>query len=486
MSKDINITPVILCGGTGSRLWPLSRSAYPKQFVTLTGSESLFQQAVMRVSQLRTIDFNINDTLVVTNEEHRFIALEQLQQLDDTSAKLFLEPIGRNTAPALTMAAMLAEQDDKDPILVVTPSDQIIRDSDPFLQALDSCIKAANEDSIVIMGIVPNKAETGYGYIKHDVKVGNFNEFNVKQFTEKPTLEKAEQYVKSKDCLWNSGIFVVRASIWLNAIKSLRLDIFEATLNAFKKHTTDNQFIRSDQENFSKIPSESIDYAVIEKCNAAGIPLKVVPLDAGWNDLGSWDSLWSFEDKNEKGNVAHGDVVIEDTKDSLIHSTHRLVGVVGVENIIIVETADAVLVANRKNSQGVKAIVAKLDKEKRIEGTYHLKVHRPWGWYMTIDEGKNFKVKRIQVNPGASLSLQKHAKRAEHWVVVKGTARVENGDKEIILTENESTFIPLGELHRLSNPKKTPLEIIEVQSGEYLGEDDIERIEDNYGRKTND
>ncbi len=486
MNKDINITPVILCGGTGSRLWPLSRSAYPKQFVTLTGSESLFQQAVMRVSQLRTIDFNINDTLVVTNEEHRFIALEQLQQLDDTSAKLFLEPIGRNTAPALTMAAMLAEQDDKDPILVVTPSDQIIRDSDPFLQALDSCIKAANEDSIVIMGIVPNKAETGYGYIKHDVKVGNFNEFNVKQFTEKPTLEKAEQYVKSKDYLWNSGIFVVRASIWLTAIKSLRLDIFEATLNAFKTHTTDNQFIRSDQENFSKIPSESIDYAVIEKCNAAGIPLKVVPLDAGWNDLGSWDSLWSFEDKNEKGNVVHGDVVIEDTKDSLIHSTHRLVGAVGVENIIIVETADAVLVANRKNSQGVKALVAKLDKEKRIEGISHLKVHRPWGWYMTIDEGKNFKVKRIQVDPGASLSLQKHSKRAEHWVVVKGTAKVENGDKEIVLTENESTFIPLGELHRLSNPKKTPLEIIEVQSGEYLGEDDIERIEDNYGRKTND
>ena len=486
MNKDINITPVILCGGTGSRLWPLSRSAHPKQFVTLTGSESLFQQAVMRVSQLRTIDFNINDTLVVTNEEHRFIALEQLQQLDDTSAKLFLEPIGRNTAPALTMAAMLAEQDDKDPILVVTPSDQIIRDSDPFLQALDSCIKAANEDSIVIMGIVPNKAETGYGYIKHDVKVGNFNEFNVKQFTEKPTLEKAEQFVKSKDYLWNSGIFVVRASIWLNAIKSLRLDIFEATLNAFKKHTTDNQFIRSDQENFSKIPSESIDYAVIEKCNAAGIPVKVVPLDAGWNDLGSWDSLWSFEDKNERGNVVHGDVVIEDTKDSLIHSTHRLVGAVGVENIIIVETADAVLVANRKNSQGVKAVVAKLDKEKRIEGISHLKVHRPWGWYMTIDEGKNFKVKRIQVNPGASLSLQKHEKRAEHWVVVKGTAKVESGDKEIILTENESTFIPLGELHRLSNPKKTPLEIIEVQSGEYLGEDDIERIEDNYGRKTND
>jgi mannose-1-phosphate guanylyltransferase/mannose-6-phosphate isomerase len=486
MNKDINITPVILCGGTGSRLWPLSRSTYPKQFIALTDSESLFQQAVMRVRQLRTIDFNINDTLVVTNEEHRFIALEQLKKLEDTSAKLFLEPVGRNTAPALTMSAMLAQQDDKDPVLVVIPSDQIIQDTEVFVQALSSSIKAANEESIVIMGITPDKVETGYGYIKHDLKAGKFNEFNVEQFTEKPTLEKAKEYVESKKYLWNSGIFIVKASIWLNTIKLLRSDIFEATLDAFKKNIKDNQFIRPDKENFSKIPSESIDYAVIEKCNAAGIPLKVVALNAGWSDLGSWDSLWSFGSKNEKGNVTHGDVVIEDTKDSLIHSTHRLVGAVGVKDIIIVETADAVLVTNRKNSQGVKAIVAKLEIQKRTEGAYNSKIHRPWGWYMTIDEGKNFKVKRIQVNPGASLSLQKHSKRAEHWVVVKGTAKVENGDKEIILTENESTFIPLGELHRLSNPKKIPLEIIEVQSGEYLGEDDIERIEDNYGRKTND
>jgi len=486
MNKDINITPVILCGGKGSRLWPLSRSTYPKQFITLTDSESLFQQAVMRVRRLRAIDFNINDTLVVTNEEHRFIALEQLKKLDDTSAKLFLEPVGRNTAPALTMSAMLAQQDNKDPVLVVIPSDQIIRDTEVFAQALSSSIKAANEESIVIMGITPDKAETGYGYVKHDLKAGKFNEFNVEQFTEKPTLEKAKEYVESKKYLWNSGIFIVKASIWLNTIKLLRSDIFETTLDAFKKNIKDNQFIRPDKDNFSKIPSESIDYAVIEKCNAAGIPLKVVPLNAGWSDLGSWDSLWSFGSKNEKGNVTHGDVVIEDTKDSLIHSTHRLVGAVGVKDIIIVETADAVLVTNRKNSQGVKAIVAKLDIENRTEGAYHSKIHRPWGWYMTIDEGKNFKVKRIQVNPGASLSLQKHSKRAEHWVVVKGTAKVENGDKEIILTENESTFIPLGELHRLSNPKKVPLEIIEVQSGEYLGEDDIERIEDNYGRKTND
>ena len=486
MNKDINITPVILCGGTGSRLWPLSRSAYPKQFITLTGSKSLFQQAAMRLDQLRTIDSNVNNTLIVTNEEHRFIALEQLRQLDDASARLFLEPAGRNTAPALTMAAMIAEQDDKDSILVVTPSDQIIRDSDVFLHALRNCIKAANEDAIIIMGITPDKVELGYGYIKHDIKEGRFNEFNVEQFIENPTLKKAKEYVKSKNYLWNSGIFVVKANIWLNTINHLRPDIFEATLKAFKKNKKDNQFIRPDQEIFSKIPSESIDYAVIEKCKDASIPLKVIPLDAGWNDLGSWESLWSFEDKNENGNVTYGDVVIEDTKDSLIHSAHRLVAAVGLESIVIVETPDAVLVANRKNSQGIKAIVAKLDIKKRIEGTEHSKVHRPWGWYMTIDEGKNFKVKRIQVNPGASLSLQKHSKRAEHWVVVKGTAKVESGDKKIILIENESTFIPLGELHRLSNPENTTLEIIEVQSGEYLGEDDIERIEDNYGRKIND
>ena len=486
MSKKINITPVILCGGSGSRLWPLSRSTYPKQFISFTGSDSLFQQAVKRVSWIKTSDFNVNNTLVVTNEELRFIALEQLKKLGDTSSKLLLEPTGKNTAPALTAAALQAIEDNDDPILVVTPADQIVRDPDIFLKALTSCIKAANDESIVTMGVSPDKPEIGYGYIKHNNKSGNFNEFIVDKFMEKPSLDKAKEYIKSKNYLWNSGIFVVKANIWLNTIKSLRADIFEATLNAFEKNIKDNQFIRPDKENFSKIPSESIDYAVIEKCNAAGIPLKVVPLNAGWSDLGSWDSLWSFEDKNEKGNVTHGDVIIEDTRDSLIHSTHRLVGAVGMQDIIIVETADAVLVANRKNSQGVKDIVTKLNLEKRTEGIYNSKVHRPWGWYMTIDEGKNFKVKRIQVNPGASLSLQKHSKRAEHWVVVKGTAKVENGDKEIILTENESTFIPLGELHRLSNPKNVPLEIIEVQSGEYLGEDDIERIEDNYGRNTND
>jgi len=336
------------------------------------------------------------------------------------------------------------------------------------------------------MGITPDKAEIGYGYIKHGTKEGRFSEFNVEQFIEKPTLKKAKEYVKLKNYLWNSGIFVVKANIWLNTINNLRPDIFEATLKAFKEIKKDNQFIRPDQEIFSKIPSESIDYAVIEKCKDACIPLKAIPLDAGWNDLGSWKSLWSFEEKNKNGNVTYGDVIIEDTKDSLIHSAHRLVAVVGLGNIVIVETPDAVLVANLKNSQGIKSIVAKLDIKKRIEGTEHSKVHRPWGWYLTIDEGKNFKVKRIQVNPGASLSLQKHSKRAEHWVVVKGTAKVESGDRKIILIENESTFIPLGELHRLSNPENTTLEIIEVQSGEYLGEDDIERIEDNYGRKIND
>ena len=482
MNKITNITPVILCGGTGSRLWPLSRSSYPKQFITLTDSESLFQKAISRISNFKNPSFNINDPLVVMNEEHRFIALEQLNELNFTSAKLLLEPVGKNTAPALTIAAMQVIEDQEDSILVVIPADQIIRDSNAFLDALNSSINAANEEKIVIMGLVPDRAETGYGYIKYNQKKGNFDEFDVIQFVEKPSKDKAKEYFESKDYLWNSGMFVVRANFWLETIKSLRSDIFKETFNAFQGMTKDNNFIRPNKQIFSKIPSESIDYAVIEKCNAANIPLKVVPLETSWNDLGSWDSLWSFEDKNEKGNVIQGDIIVEDTKNSIIHSSHRLVGAVGMENVAIIETADAVLVTNRKNSQGVKDIVAKLTSQKRSEGIHHSKVHRPWGWYMTVDEGANFKVKRIQVNPGASLSLQKHSKRAEHWVVVKGTAKVTKGDKDIILKENESTFISLGELHRLSNPKKIPLEIIEVQSGNYLGEDDIERIDDNYGR----
>ena len=482
MNKITNITPVILCGGTGSRLWPLSRSSYPKQFITLTDSESLFQKAISRISNFKNPSFNINDPLVVMNEEHRFIALEQLNELNFTSAKLLLEPVGKNTAPALTIAAMQVIEDQEDSILVVIPADQIIPDSNVFLEALNNSIDAANEEKIVIMGLVPDRAETGYGYIKYNQKKGNFDEFDVIQFVEKPSKDKAKEYFESKDYLWNSGMFVVRANFWLETIKSLRLDIFKETFNAFQGMTKDNNFIRPNKQIFSKIPSESIDYAVIEKCNAANIPLKVVPLETSWNDLGSWDSLWSFEDKNEKGNVIQGDIIAEDTKNSIIHSSHRFVGAVGMENVAIIETADAVLVANRKNSQGVKDIVTKLTSQKRPEGIHHSKVHRPWGWYMTVDEGANFKVKRIQVNPGASLSLQKHSKRAEHWVVVKGTAKVTKGDKDMILKENESTFIPLGELHRLSNPKKIPLEIIEVQSGNYLGEDDIERIDDNYGR----
>ena len=487
MDKVINITPVILCGGSGARLWPLSRSSFPKQFITLTDSESLFQKAINRIKKIKGPDYNINDPLVVTNEEHRFIALEQLNELNHISAKLLLEPVGKNTAPALTMAAMQALKDQEDSILVVTPADQIIRDSNAFSEALKKSISTATNNNLVTLGLVPDKAETGYGYIKYNQTKGNFDEFDVLEFVEKPSKNKAKQYLESKKYLWNSGMFVVGAKFWLETIKSLRFDIFQQTLNAFQGMTKDNHFFRPNKQTFSKIPSESIDYAVIEKCNSANIPLKVVLLKTSWNDLGSWDSLWSFEDKNEKGNVLKGDIIAEDTKNSIIHSSHRLVGVVGLENVAIIETADAVLVANRKNSQGVKDIVANLDNQKRLEGIYHSKVHRPWGWYMTIDEGVNFKVKRIQVNPGASLSLQKHSKRAEHWVVVKGTAKVTRGKKEIILEKNESTFIPLGELHRLANPKKIPLEIIEVQSGNYLGEDDIERIEDQYGRgNTND
>ena len=487
MDKVINITPVILCGGSGSRLWPLSRSSFPKQFITLTDSESLFQKAIKRIKSIKSPNINIKDPLVVTNEEQRFIALEQLNELNYTSAKLLLEPVGRNTAPALTMAAMQAIKDQEDSILVVTPADQIINDSNAFSEALKKSINTAINNNVVILGLVPDGAETGYGYIKYNQNKGNFDEFDVVEFVEKPSKNKAKEYFESKNYLWNSGMFVIGANFWLETIKSLRSDIFQKTYNAFQSMTKDNHFIRPNKKIFVKIPSESIDYAVIENCNSANIPLKVVLLETSWNDLGSWDSLWSFEDKNEKGNVLRGDVIAEDTKNSIIHSSNRLVGVVGLENVAIVETADAVLVANRKNSQGVKDIVANLDSQNRSEGIHHSKVHRPWGWYMTIDEGANFKVKRIQVNPGASLSLQKHSKRAEHWVVVMGTAKVTRGKKEVILEKNESTFIPLGELHRLANPKKIPLEIIEVQSGNYLGEDDIERIDDKYGREnTND
>ena len=480
--SQLQVTPVILCGGSGTRLWPLSRAGFPKQFLVLSGKTSLFQQAVERVNNIASNDISVGETFVVTGEEHRFIALEQLREIPSVSAKLILEPEGKNTAPALTLAALQALKSGDDPVLVVIPADQTVQDKEAFIGALQRAVKVADSGEIVILGIKPTGPETGFGYIKQSGAVGELGDFNVAEFVEKPDLQTAQSYLDSGDYSWNGGMFVVRASIWVKALNTFRKDILASVENTFKQSTVDQYFIRPNKKLFLEIPSESIDYAVIEKCPGSQFEIRVITLDAGWNDLGAWDAVWQVGEKDQNGNLIHGDALVEASKDNLIHCSHRLVGAVGVNNLVIIETADAVMVADRSQSQFVKKIVSQLSDQARKEHLLHRKVSRPWGWYDTIDVGDRFKVKRIQVNPGASLSLQRHAKRAEHWVVVKGAAEVTCGDQVIILKENESTFIPLGEKHRLSNPSTDVLEIIEVQSGAYLGEDDIVRIDDGYGR----
>jgi mannose-1-phosphate guanylyltransferase/mannose-6-phosphate isomerase len=480
--SPLKIIPVVLCGGLGTRLWPLSRAGFPKQFLVLFGTTSLFQQAVQRMNSLGAEDVSVGDTLIVTGEEHRFLALDQLREMPEIAATLLLEPAGRNTAPALTLAAMHAIEDGQDPILVVTPADQTVMNGPAFTEALKKSVRAAADGSIVILGITPNKPETGYGYIKHQGPIGVNGEYTVAQFAEKPDLATAERYVASGDFAWNSGMFVLKASTWIKALGHFSPGILEATKAAYALKAVDMQFVRPDQAAFASIPSNSVDFAVLEKCPGSPFTLKMVPLDAGWNDLGAWDAVWQVSAQDGDGNVTQGDALMAATTNTFIHASSRLVGTVGVNNLIVVETADAVLVADKSQSQHVKKIVSDLAALKRSEHVQPRKVHRPWGWYDSIDEGDRFKVKRIQVKPGASLSLQRHQQRAEHWVVVKGTAEVVCGDKTITLTEDQSTYIPLGEVHRLSNPGTIPLEIIEVQSGGYLGEDDIERFEDTYGR----
>ena len=491
------VIPVVLSGGSGTRLWPLSRTAYPKQFLALSGdrkNKTLFQEAVARLNQIHADSLLLGETIIVTNEDHRFLVLDQLREMDGVQATLLLEPAGRNTAPALTIASLYAKEaktgEEIDPILVVTPADQTIKNGDVFRQALQNCITVVESDesnqTIAILGITPTGPETGYGYIKRADTKGSFDEYTVLQFTEKPNLEKAVGYLEGGNYFWNSGIFVLRASTWLATLKEFRFDILDATQKAWQKKTVDQadgtQFIRPNKELFAGIPSDSIDYAVIEKCPGTPYKVKMVELDAGWNDLGAWDAVWQVGNKDSQGNVSSGDVLLSDTTNSLVHASTRLVSTVGLNNVIVIETADAVLVADRSQSQDVKNIVGQLGAQEREETNLHRKVARPWGWYDSIDQGERFKVKRIQVKPGASLSLQMHQHRAEHWVVVKGVAEITNGDQVITLTENQSTYIPQGQMHRLANPGKTPLEIIEVQSGNYLGEDDIVRIKDLYGR----
>ncbi len=493
----IKVLPVILCGGSGTRLWPLSRAGFPKQFLALSGNDaktSLVQEAVRRLNQLGSSSISLGSTLIVTNEDHRFLVLDQLREMNGVHGTLLLEPVGRNTAPALTLAALFASQSntdqDHDPILVITPADQTIQNTGAFTKALQNCISVvagdANNKTIAILGITPTAPETGYGYIKRADSKGSFAEYAVEQFAEKPNLETAKAYLEDGNYYWNGGMFVLRASAWLTALKEFRPDILIATQKAWDQKTEDladgSTFVRPDTALFSSIPSESIDYAVIEKCPGSKYNIKMVELDAGWNDLGAWDAVWQVGNKDAEGNVTSGDVLLSNSTNSLVHASSRLVSTVGLDNVIVIETADAVLVADRSKSQDVKHIVNQLEAQQREEKNLHRKVARPWGWYDSVDEGERFKVKRIQVKPGASLSLQMHHHRAEHWIVVKGTAEITNGDKVITLTENQSTYIPQGQTHRLANPGKTPLEIIEVQSGSYLGEDDIERFEDVYGR----
>ena len=455
----------------------------PKQFLVLSGTTSLFQQAVARVNGLAADDIAVGETLVVTNEEHRFLALDQLREMPTVVATLLLEPVGRNTAPALTLAALSAtEENGEDPILVVMPADQTVMDGPAFTQALQNCIRVAASGAIVILGVTPDRPETGYGYIKHQGVLGPNGEYSVVQFAEKPNQETAQTYLEGGDYTWNSGMFVLKASTWLNALKHFRSDIVEATQQSWMGKATDAQFVRPHPVDFACIASDSIDYAVMEKCPDSPFAIKMVPLAAGWNDLGAWDAVWQVSLQDDQGNVTQGDTLTTDTTNTFIHASSRLVGTVGVNNLIVVETADAVLVADRSQSQHVKKLVSALEAQKRIEYRLPRKVHRPWGWYDSIDESERFKVKHIQVKPGASLSLQKHHHRTEHWIVVKGTAEVTCGDQTFMLTENQSTYIPLGALHRLANPGTIALEIIEVQSGSYLGEDDIVRFEDHYGR----
>lgn len=480
-----NIQPVILCGGSGTRLWPLSRAGFPKQFLSLTGDESLFQLAVRRLAGLGLANIAVAAPLVVTNEEHRFLALEQLREINVEAGRLLLEPAGRNTAPALTLAALAALEKGDDPILVVTPADQTVADVDAFTAAMQAAIREASTGSIVILGITPDRLETGYGYIQAEHEPDK-TALTVKRFVEKPDVPTAQTYLDQGDYYWNAGIFVLKASAWLTALEQFRPDILSATEVAWQERTGDanatSGFIRPGKTAFQQIAAESVDYAVMEKCPGSALTIKMVPLNAGWNDLGAWDAVWQVMPKDDDGNAHIGDVLTTDSRNTLVHATSRLVSLVGVEDVIVVETADAVLIANKSRSQDVKHIVGQLTASGREERTLHRKVHRPWGWYDSIDEGHRFKVKHIQVNPMASLSLQKHQHRAEHWVVVKGTAEITNGDKTILLTENQSTYIPLGEVHRLANPGTIPLEIIEVQSGNYLGEDDIVRFDDHYGR----
>jgi mannose-1-phosphate guanylyltransferase / mannose-6-phosphate isomerase len=467
------VIPVILSGGAGTRLWPLSREMYPKQLLALTSKQTMLQDTAARLAMIA----GAMPPIVVCNEAHRFTVAEQIRALDCHASAILLEPAGRNTAPAVALAALKAQELDADATLIVAPADHVIRDVRKFSQAADVAVALAQNNKLVTFGIVAHVPETGYGYIRRGDGPGPA--YPVAQFIEKPPLDLAVQFVATGDYYWNSGMFVFKASRYLAELQNFAPDILEACTAAYKAAKADLDFVRIDKAEFIKCRSESIDYAVMEKTKDA----IVLPLDVGWSDVGSWSSLFDALPADEEGNVLQGDVLTHDTHDCYVHSTSRLIAVVGMEDHIIVETKDAILVAPKDRVQDVKDLVAKIKKSGRTESALHREVFRPWGSYDSIDSGDRFQVKRLTVKPGGVLSLQMHHHRAEHWIVVQGAARITRNDETFLLAENESTYIPVGATHRIENPGKVPLHIIEVQSGSYLGEDDIVRFEDNYGRK---
>jgi len=465
--------PVILSGGNGSRLWPLSRQLNPKQFLPIADdSLSMLQATIRRLDGLK-----VSQPCLICNEEHRFLAAEQLRTLGIDNASILLEPVGRNTAPAVALAAIKALEKEHDPVLLILAADHLIKDVDAFHRAVETALPFAQAGKLVTFGIVPTHAETGYGYLQKGAAAGEGG-FTVAKFVEKPDSETAERYLASGEHFWNSGMFMFRASRYLEELQRWQPEILDACRRATAQSEEDMHFVRIGKEAFAACPEDSIDYAVMEKTEDA----VMVPLDAGWSDIGSWSALWDVSDKDEQGNVHKGDVLSHDSQNNYVHADYRLVTTVGVEDLIIVETKDTVMVAHKDKAQEVKRIVEQLKREERCEHLNNREVYRPWGMYDSIDNGARYQVKRITVKPGAKLSVQMHHHRAEHWIVVSGTAQVTNGDETYMVTENQSTYIPIGQIHALENPGMIPLELIEVQSGTYLGEDDIIRFSDNYGR----
>ncbi|MDB2440984.1 mannose-1-phosphate guanylyltransferase/mannose-6-phosphate isomerase [Luminiphilus sp.] len=467
------IKPVIMAGGSGTRLWPLSRASHPKQFLSLYGQDSMLQATVNRLSGLGDLE----PSVTICNEEHRFFVAEQLREIDHVGS-IILEPVGRNTAPAIALAALSSLRDGNDPLLLVLAADHVILNEPNFTESILRATSLAEEGKLVTFGIVADSPQVGYGYIKRGAVEGIG--FRVESFVEKPSIDVAQQYLDSGGYYWNSGMFLFKASSYLEELEKHRPDIHSACMLAMQNVTVDRDFLRVDKIAFEGCPSDSIDFAVMEKTKEA----VVVPMDASWSDIGSWTSLWSASEKDSYGNSLTGDVIAFDTNNSLIRSDGKLIAALGVDDLIVVSTKDSILIAHKDRVQDVKLITDKLTKDSRSEWESHREVYRPWGKYDSVDNGERYQAKRITVNPGAKLSVQMHHHRAEHWVVVSGTAKVTNGDKTFLLSENESTYIPIGTVHALENPGKVLLEIIEVQTGSYLGEDDIVRLGDLYGRVT--